>query len=70
MIGCGAIARDTELSFVGLWRESRAREACFVFVAKPRKFSALRLPFTDRRRERDGSAADDAGMLSDFGVSD
>jgi len=70
-LGCGVIARDRELSFVGLQRDSRAREACFGFVVvKDRKFSALRLPFIDRRRERDGSVADDAGMLSEFGASD
>lgn len=65
------MARDKELSLADLQRASRAREAGFAFaVAKPRKSSALRLPLSDRRRERDGSAVDDAVVLRNFGVSD
>jgi len=60
-----------KLSVVGLQRTSRARKAGFVFaVAKLRRFSALRLPLSDRRRKMDGSAVDDAERLGNFGVSD
>jgi hypothetical protein len=65
------MARLRELSFAGLQRVSRPRGAGFALAAvKPRRVSALRLPLSDRRRERDGSAIDGAGVLSDLGVSD
>jgi hypothetical protein len=65
------MARLRELSFVGLQRVSRPRDAGFALaVVKPRRVSALRLPLSDRRRERDGSAIGGAGVFSDLGVSD
>jgi hypothetical protein len=46
------------------------RDAGFAsVVAKPRRFSALRLPFSDRRRKRDGLTFGGAGTFG-FGVSD
>jgi hypothetical protein len=64
------MARFRELSFVGLREVSRARDAGFALaVAKPRRFSALRLPLSDRRRKRDGSLVGAEGMCN-FGVSD
>jgi hypothetical protein len=64
------MARAKVLSFVGLRRTSRVRDAGFASaVAKPRRFSALRLPFSDRRRKRDGWTFGGAGTFG-FGVSD
>ena len=64
------MARARVLSFVGLRRASRVRDAGFASAdAKPRRFSALRLPFSDRRRKRDGSGFGGAGTFG-FGVSD
>ena len=69
-VGDEAMARARVLSFVGLRRASRVRDAGFASaVAKPRRFSALRLPFSDRRRKRDGSEFGVAGTFG-FGVSD
>jgi hypothetical protein len=69
-IGGDALARARELLFEGLQRASSARDAGFGFaVAKPRRFSALRLPLRERRRKRDGSLVGAEGMLN-FGVSD
>ena len=64
------MARARVLSFVGFRRASRVRDAGFAsVVAKPRRFSALRLPFSDRRRKRDGLTFGGAGTFG-FGVSD
>ena len=71
-VGGKAVARCRELSFVGLRRASSPpRDVGFALIAaKPRKFSALRLPLTERRRAREGSADGGAGALGSFGVSD
>jgi len=70
MVGGDAMARLRVLSFVGLRRASRVRDASFASaVAKPRRFSALRLPFSDRRRRTDGSVVGGAGAFG-FSVSD
>ena len=64
------MARYSELSFVGLRRASSPRDVGFgLIAAKPRKFSALRLPLIERRREREGSTFGGAGAPGSFGVS-
>ena len=64
------MASCMELSFVGLRWASNPRDVGFgPIAAKPRKFSALRLPLIERRREMEGSAIGGAGAPGSFGVS-